>query len=352
MKHLINKFYKKTPLTYSKRLSELYSANIYLKREDLQITRSFKIRGASNKIVNIINFPDYYNINNLNNVNFVTVSAGNHAQGVGYVCDKLGIKSTIFLPTNTPQQKINAIKKYNTNIIKVGDNFDESVKYCNDYINNNNCIFIHPFNDLDIIEGQGTIYNEIINDISPDIITCSVGGGGLLSGLLKQHYINYEYYKNLNSNHDFKHNNNFLYNNIDFIGCQPYNCASMYESIKNNKLTTLNLYNSVIDTFVDGASVKTPGNINFNIIKKYIKKLYKIKNEEVCYDLIKLYQEDGIITELAGTLPISVLRHLNKDYIKNKNIVCIVSGGNNDINRISNFICKSNKFVKNKLTII
>jgi threonine dehydratase len=346
---------KKTPLIYSERLSKIYNCNIYLKREDLQTTRSFKIRGAFNKIYKnlyiynkIIN-SDFYMNNGLSK-KVITVSAGNHAQGVGYVCDMFNLKCDVYIPKNTPQQKINAIEKYKSvNIIKHGNSFDESYNKCiyNNKLNkkkinnDSDIIFIHPFNDHDVIEGQGNIMKEIYEEIIPDYVVSSIGGGGLMAGL-----INYNNYFN-NINNCFKNHilpNYFISKvNTKFIGVEPYNASSMYNSIKNNKI----IINDDICTFVDGASVKKVGDIPFNIIKNNIDEIIRIYNDELCYDLIDLYQNDGIITELAGTLPISALRHLNKDKIKGKNIVCIISGGNNDINRIDDFINKKNNYLIN-----
>ena len=326
------KFIKNTPLIYNERLSKLYNCNIYLKREDLQTTRSFKLRGSFNKINNIINNNFY------NNIEFSTASAGNHAQGVGYICDYYNIKCNIFVPKNTPQQKINSIMKYkNVKLITYGDTFDDSLKECLYYVNkSSNNFFIHPFDDMNIIHGQGTIMYEILNQLNkynirkPDIVCSTIGGGGLMSGLITA------YNEIFDKQNTF--NNSNKSNKTNFIGCQSYYSATMFESIKNNKI----IENNNIDTFVDGASVKRVGDLTYDIIKNNIYKIYKIKNEDLCNDLIDLYQHDGIITELAGTLSISVLKHLDKNYIKNKNIVCIISGGNNDIYRLNEFInmCK------------
>ena len=268
-------FIKKTPLIFNERLSNKYNCNIFFKREDLQTTRSFKIRGSLNKIINIIhNNNNKYNYN-YNNINISTASAGNHAQGVAYVCNNFDLNCNIYIPENTPKQKENVIKCYkNVNLIKYGKSFDDSLKYCLENIHNhnkhyihhflhpfdnNNNYFIHPFDDQYIINGQGTIYYEIINKINPDIICSTIGGGGLLSGIISA---NNEYYKN----------------KIDFIGCEPYYASSMFDSIYKNKIIT----NENIDTFVDGASVKKVGDLTFNIINNNITKIFKIKNKEIC----------------------------------------------------------------------
>ena len=317
------KFIKKTPLQCNKRLSRKYNANIYFKREDLQTTRSFKIRGSLNKIYNTIVSNNLDTYHKKKKYKIVTASAGNHAQGVGYVSDYFNMNSIIFIPENTPNQKVKSIEKYNSNIIKIGNNFDETLHYCKEYLNNNdNCFFIHPFDDINIVKGQGTILDEIINDIEPDIICSAIGGGGLMAGLI----------------HNYT--NNYSNKNIKFYGIEPHNSCGMFNSIIRNKVITL----KNMDTFVDGASVKKVGCITYNIIKNNINNIIKIKNNNLCYDLIDLYQNDGIVSELAGTLPVSALRYLDKEKIQNKNIVCIISGGNNDINRIPEYIRLSNGF--------
>ncbi len=301
---------KFTNLELNNTLSELYNNNIYLKREDTQITRSFKIRGAYNKIIN--------NINNINNI--VTASAGNHAQGVALTCNHLNIDHHIFLPENTPVQKINRIKYYgkdNVTLHLKGKTFDESSIHALSYCNKNNHTFIHPFDDEDVILGQSTIGQEIQIDLKkqniiPDYLICAIGGGGLISGVGS--YI--------------KH----VYPNCKIIGVEPKNADSMNISIKNNKNTKL----ENIDTFVDGASVARVGDITFEKAKNIIDDIIVIDNYQLSNDIIDIYQSDGIVLEPAAVLSISALKKLNKN--KNKNIISILSGGNNDISRYSEML--------------
>ena len=309
----IKDFINKTPLEYNLRLSEKYNCNIFLKREDLQITRSFKIRGALNKV---LKNKDKYKT-------FVCASAGNHAQGVAYSCNLLNLKSKIYIPEITPFQKINGILKQgneNMELIKYGQTFDETLNYA---LNNKKDteLFIHPYDDNDIIEGQSTIGLEILQDIKPDIILSCIGGGGLISGL-------FNYYNNDNIKNSKYYNGN-KDNNIDIIGVEPLRADSMNLSLKNDKIIKID----DIDTFVDGASVSQVGERTFNICKKNNLEIKLVSNNEICYNMIELYNNEGIITEPAGALTISGLSKLEKNYIKNKNIVCIVSGGNNDIMR-------------------
>jgi len=297
---LISPYIHKTPIQYSNRLSKIYNANIYLKREDLQITRSFKIRGALNKILSL---KDTKNI--------VCASAGNHAQGVGYVCDLLDIKGDIFIPENTPLQKVKSIKKYNNiNLHKYGNSFNSCLKEAEIYSNKNNYNFIHPFNDSKIIDGQSTVGYEIFKEMEPDYIVTCVGGGGLISGLIK-------------SSKSYKTNQ---------IGVEAENADSLNQSLIHNKIIKLNN----IDNFVDGASVEKIGDINFNYCQNYRPDIYIVNKYKLCNEIINLYQNEGIITEPAGALSISALEQIKN--IENKTVVCIISGGNNDISRYSEMI--------------
>ena len=306
---------KKTPLHISEFLSNKYNCRVFLKREDLQKVRSFKIRGAYNKIMN--------NLTNNNSNIYVSASAGNHAQGVAYVCNQVKKEHYIFLPQSTPKQKIERIKYFGgeyLNLNIVDDDLSNVLKQSERFAKHNNYNFIHPFDDMDIIMGQGKILPEIIEEINPDFILVPVGGGGLLSGILE--------YKN-KLNLDTK-----------IIGVEPINSASLHYSLKNNKITKID--NN--DDFVDGASVKTVGNINYEICTKFNLKYDNVKlidNNHLCNSIVELYQNEGIISEPAGCLSISALDKLDPIKIRNKNIVCILSGGNNDIMRYSTFIEKS-----------
>ena len=313
--HMINSgLIKHTLLEFNSRLSTKYNCNIYLKREDQQIVRSFKIRGAFSKI------------NNLNPYsNIVCASAGNHAQGVAHVCNKFNMNSTIFVPKTTPSQKIERIKYFsntNCNLEIIGNHFSETLQHALNYSKNTKSVFVHPYDDTQIIEGQSTIATEIFKDIQPDIIMSSVGGGGLISGL-------------------------GLYgkqkNNCKIIGGEPYYCQSMKKSILENKIININTK----ETFVDGATVNQVGKKTFEVCKQYVDKIYGINDGEICESLIDLYEKDGIITEPAGALPIAILEKMKYE-IKNKNVVVVVSGGNNDISRYPEIQEKYFKYIKKK----
>lgn len=297
---------KKTNLEYNFRLSEKYNCNIYFKREDQQYVRSFKIRGAFNKIYN-----------NKNDYNFITTaSAGNHAQGVALSCKILKKKCKIFLPKTTPRQKIERIRSIGKDFIDIkliGNNVDDSLKKSIEYSNRNNSLFVHPFNDLDIIYGQSTICQEIYNEIEPDYIVSGVGGGGLISGIGS-------YVKTFNKK-------------CKIIGVEPENANSMHLSLKNKKITTI----ENLDTFVDGAAVKTVGDLTYEIGKEVIDDIFTIGKNKLCNNIVDVYQKDGIILEPAGGLSISGLDNIKKKIV-GKNIVCILSGGNNDILRYTEIV--------------
>ena len=297
-------FIKNTLLQKNSRLSEKYKCNVYLKREDLQVVRSFKIRGAYNKI-NLLNI-------NQRKKGVVCASAGNHAQGVAYSCSELNIKSDIFVPENTPIQKINSIKKFSNNICNlhiVGASFDDAYNLSKDFSKKHESLYIHPFGDEDIIYGQGTIAVEIYNLINPDIIIGCIGGGGLMSGVsLFSKGINYH---------------------CKLYGVESLKSNAMYQSIKENKIIKLDK----IDNFVDGAAVKEVSDLTFDICKNNLDDILLVSNGRVCNTMLELYQNDGIIAEPAGALSLAGLDLLDKNLIKDKNIVLIISGGNNDISR-------------------
>ena len=320
----IKKFIKKTPLEYNERLSKKLNNNIFLKREDLQLTRSFKIRGSLNKMLLLKD--------NFNNTEFVCASAGNHAQGFAFSCNLLNIRGNIFIPNTTPLQKIERIKHYgkeNIELKMVGNNFSECLQQSLEFSKQNNFVDIHPYDDLDIIDGQSTICKEIIDDLdyNVNIISGCVGGGGLISGL-----VNYS---------------NYINSGIKIIGGEPENAHSLNLALQNNKPTEV----KNLDTFVDGASVSKVGNNNFNILQNKISldDIFIISNGKICNELLNMYGEDGIILEPAGVLSVCAMEYYIKlNNIKNKNIVCILSGGNNDISRYPEIIEKNKIYLGKK----
>ena len=295
----------KTPLQLNKRLSKKYKANIYLKREDLQVVRSYKLRGAYNKIAQLNVEEKRHGI--------VCASAGNHAQGVAFSCQKLKVKGYIYMPENTPNQKIDRVRllggKWAT-VELVGDTYDESYEYAKKFCDKHNMVFVHPFDDVSVMAGQGTVGLEIMEQLgkAPDIAIVPVGGGGLLAGLGT-------YLKSRNIE-------------TKIIGVEPQGAPSMTEALKKGKVVTL----GKIEKFVDGASVKTVGKNTFSVARVLLDKMLCIPEGKVCEEMISLYQSDGIIAEPAGALSVAVLDDI-KNEIKGKTVVCVISGGNNDISR-------------------
>jgi len=290
-------------------ISKKYNSNIFLKREDLTHVKSYKIRGAFNKISSL---PL--------STKLTCASAGNHAQGVAYSCNLLNMKSDIFMPKITTKQKIDKVIKfggYNVNVHLDGNNFDECSKIANEFMKQNNSVYIHPFNDEKVIEGQGTVGLEIINQLEKtDYILLPIGGGGLASGVSAV-------IKQLNPN-------------IKIIGVEPMGAASMYASIKQNKVVTLDNINN----FVDGAAVKRVGELNFNICKQTLDKIILIDEGHVCSKILEVYNQHSLIIEPAGVLSLCALDILQKEII-NKNVVCVISGGNSDVFRMTEILERS-----------
>ena len=295
-----------TPLVFMKNFSELYEASIYFKREDLQVVRSYKIRGAYNKIQGL---SKEELINGI-----VCASAGNHAQGVAYACNKIKVHGTIFMPVTTPNQKIDQVKMFGGKFIEVrlfGDSFDDSQKAAAEFCELHKSTFVHPFDDLDIIAGQGTVGLEILNDSekSIDYLFLPVGGGGLAAGVGSV-------FKNLSPS-------------TQLIGVEPQGAPSLTTSLKNGRNTTL----THLDKFVDGAAVKRMGEITYEFCKDLLDETDTICEGLICSTILKVYNENALVVEPAGALSIAALEK-HKEQIKGKTVVCVVSGGNNDITRM------------------
>lgn len=294
-----------TPLTENLNLSEEFGSTILLKREDLQIVRSYKIRGAYNKISSLTEQEKKQGI--------VCASAGNHAQGTAYSCNLLKIMGKIYMPKTTPKQKVKQVQLFGKSFVEIiltGDTFDDAYAKAIEDAKNNNKIFIHPFDDIKVIAGQGTVGLEILESYSDpiDYVFVPIGGGGLASGLSEV----------------FKH----LSPDTKIIGVEPEGAPSMKTSIANGKNTPL----ETIDKFVDGAAVKQVGNITFEICRKNLDDIILVPEGKVCTTILRLYNEEAMVVEPAGALAIAAL-DFYKDEIKGKTVVCIVSGSNNDIER-------------------
>ncbi len=287
-------------------LSEDYEANILLKREDLQVVRSYKIRGAYNKIRS-------YSDEELRK-GVSCASAGNHAQGVAYAASKLGIHATIYMPLTTPSQKIERVRAIGGSLVDielVGDVFDDAEAEAVGRTAADGSIYVHPFDDPVVIEGQGTLGIEMLDDASDtiDIMFLPVGGGGLASGVGS-------WVKAISPE-------------TEIIGVQPEGAPSMMEAFQAGHPVTL----ETIDAFTDGAAVQRVGELTFQICRDVLDKVVTVPEGRLCATILRLYNDHGIIVEPAGALAISALEDF-RDQVKGKTVACLVSGGNNDFRRI------------------
>jgi len=301
----LKKVVKRTPLTYNHNLSRKYKCNVYLKREDLQVVRSYKLRGAYNMMSSLPAEQLKKGV--------VCASAGNHAQGFAYSCRKLNVKGIVFMPIITPNQKINQTKMFGEEFIEVrlvGDTFDDCAIAAKKFTEDNEMVFIPPFDDYRIIEGQGTVALEILEEQDDiDYLFVPVGGGGLSAGVGS-------YFKTYSPK-------------TKIIGLEPEGAPAMYQAFKAGHPVTLD----TIDGFVDGAAVKRVGDITFSICKDVLEEVELVPEGKVCSTILKLYNEDAIVVEPAGALSIAAL-DIYAEEIQGKNVVCIVSGSNNDIDRM------------------
>lgn len=303
----ISEVVKQTPLMESFTYSKKFSANILLKREDLQQVRSYKIRGAYNKISSLSE-------EQLNR-GVVCASAGNHAQGVAFACNRLKVKGVIFMPETTPMQKVEQTQMFGGEWVEVvldGDTFDDSHKNALKARDISGQVFIHPFDDPKVIEGQATIALEILEqaETTIDYVFAPLGGGGLISGLASV-------FKQLSPK-------------TKIIGVEPQGAPSMSFSLNQGKIVEL----LQIDRFVDGAAVQKVGSLNFGICKELLDDMHTVPEGKVCQTILDLYNKDAIVVEPAGALALTALDSFAEE-IRGKNVVCLISGSNNDITRMA-----------------
>lgn len=295
-----------TPLIYSPIFSEESGNNIYIKPENLQKTGAFKIRGAYNKMLKLTEAEKQRGV--------IASSAGNHAQGVAYAARELGIKAVIVMPKTTPLIKVQSTKKYGAEVVLYGDVYDDAYQKAKELEEKEGYVFVHPFNDPDVLEGQGTIALEILEQLpQTDVIVVPIGGGGLISGIAcaaKQ-----------------------IKPEIKIVGVEPSGAASATEALKKNKLVTLPEAN----TIADGTAVKRIGELNFEYIKKYVDEVVTVDDYELTEAFLLLTEKHKIIAENSGVLPLAALKKLTD---RNKNVVPVVSGGNIDVLMISSMINK------------
>lgn len=304
--HVLKEVVVQTPLQLDATLSARYECNVYLKREDLQVVRSFKIRGAYNMIRSLQ--PEHLKRG------IVCASAGNHAQGVAFSCNALGIQGKIYMPSTTPNQKIKQVKRFggeHVEVVLIGDTYDdayaEAMKACQE----GGMTFIHPFDDPKIVAGNGTIGMEIMESLTApaDYVFVTIGGGGLVSGIST-------YLKTVSPD-------------TKIIGVEPSGAASMTEALRQKQVVTL----ESIDKFVDGAAVKRVGDLNYDICANLLDDIVSVPEGKACTTILELYNDSAIVVEPAGALPVSAL-DMYRDQIRGKTVVCVISGGNNDIDRM------------------
>ncbi len=294
---IVQRVIHRTKLQYSEFFSNQTGNKVYLKPENMQKTGAYKIRGA------------YYKISTLSEEErargLVTASAGNHAQGVAYAAKAFGVPATVVMPTSTPLMKVNRTKSYGADVVLYGDVYDDSCAYAMKLAEEKGMTFIHPFNDLTVATGQGTIAMEIIQDLpTVDMILVPVGGGGLLTGISTMA-------KMLNPN-------------IRVIGVEPANAACMKESLAAGHIVTL----PSAKTIADGTAVKTPGDLLFPYVQKNVDDIITIEDEELIVTFLDLMENHKLVAENSGLLSIAALKHLD---CKGKKIVCVISGGNMDV---------------------
>jgi threonine dehydratase len=305
----LRKVVTRTPLTFNHNLSRKYGCRVFLKREDLQVVRSYKLRGAYNMMVSLPQAQLQKGV--------VCASAGNHAQGFAYSCRQLNVKGIVFMPIITPRQKVNQTKMFgeeNIEIILTGDTFDDCAVAAREYTDQHGMTFIPPFEHPRIIEGQGTVAVEILEDLPQsagpiDFLFVPVGGGGLASGTGS-------YFK-MASPH------------TKVIGLEPEGAPSMRAAFDAGRPVTLDN----IERFVDGAAVKRVGELTYLICREVLDDMHLVPEGKICSTILRLYNEDAIVVEPAGAMSIAALDDFAEE-IKGKTVVCIISGSNNDIDRM------------------
>lgn len=303
-KDSLNSVINKTELIESPFFSSEYGNQVFIKPENLQNTGSFKIRGAYNKIAKLTKDE--------RNRGLIASSAGNHAQGVAFAAQALGANATIVMPKTTPLIKVEATKNFGAQVILEGNNYDEAYAEAKRLQSIHDYTFIHPFDNIDVIEGQGTIGLEIMEELSDaDIILVPVGGGGLIAGVAYAA-------KQINPN-------------IKIIGVEPIGANAMEISIDNDELTCI----ETVSTIADGVAVKQPGSLTFSFIREYVDEIITVSDFEIMESFLILLERHKLVGENAGVLSLAALKKLEPE---NKKVVCVVSGGNIDVLTVSTMI--------------
>ena len=293
-----------TKLIYSSEFSRESGNEVYIKPENLQVTGAFKLRGALNKVSKLSEEQKRKGL--------IASSAGNHAQGVAYSASKLGIKATIVMPETTPLIKVQATKSYGVDVVLKGKVYDEAYEEAKRLEEENGYTFVHPFNDVDIMAGQGTIALEVIEELKDvDAILVPIGGGGLISGISVAA-------KAINPN-------------IKVIGVQAEGANPMKLSFDSGKLT----YVDTVDTIADGAAVKKPGDITFEVIKKHVDEIVTVSDQELMEAVFILLEKHKLVAEATGVMSLAALKRLD---FKGKKVVSLISGGNIDVVTIASLL--------------
>ena len=301
---VVSKVISETKLVYSEYFSNLTGNKVYLKPENMQYTGAYKVRGAFYKISTLSDEEKQRGL--------ITASAGNHAQGVAYAAKLAGCKATVVMPTTTPLMKVNRTRSYGAEVVLHGDVFDEALAYANELAAEHGYTFIHPFNDLDVATGQGTIAMEIIKELpTVDYILVPIGGGGLCTGVATLAKL--------------------LNPKIKVIGVEPAGANCMQVSLKNGKVTTL----PKVNTIADGTAVKTPGSKIFPYLQKNLDDVITVEDEDLVVAFLDMVENHKMIVENSGLLTVAALKQLN---VKDKRIVSILSGGNMDVITMSSVV--------------
>ena len=324
-KRKISKIVNKTPFAYAPNLSDEVSASVYLKKENLQLTGAFKIRGAYNKIASLNDEDKVKGV--------VAASAGNHAQGVAYSAKEFGIKATIIMPEATPLLKVTGTKDLGAEVILHGDNYDEAYKFALQYAKENDLIFIHPFEDKKVIAGQGTVALEMLDEINDlDFVVVSIGGGGLISGVasaIKQ-----------------------LDPKIKVIGVTATGAPAMYNSFKAKKV----MNSKSVRTIADGIAVRDVSQDNLDTILKCVDEIVQVDDEEIANAILFVLERQKLVVEGGGAASVAAILHKKFDYTKESKIGAILSGGNIDVQMLSVIIekglIKSHRKMKLLITLI
>ncbi len=300
----VNKVISETKLVFSEHFSHLTGNKVYFKPENMQYTGAYKVRGAYYKISTLTEEERSHGL--------ITASAGNHAQGVAYAAKLAGIKATIVMPTATPLIKVNRTRAHGATVVLQGNVFDEACEYAMELAKETGGTFVHPFNDLDVATGQGTIAMEIIKELpTVDYILVPIGGGGLCTGVATLAKL--------------------LNPKIKIIGVEPEGANCMQESLKKGEIVSLNR----IDTIADGTAVKTPGNLLFPYIQEHVDQILTVEDKDLIVCFLDMVENHKMIVENSGLLTVAALKQLD---VKNKKIVSILSGGNMDVITMSSVV--------------